>query len=204
MKKKLFIVFLILCVLVPATLSAKIFDLSLGANMQFAPDFAEISGGGDVGELFSDFSNYSFGADLRMKILLAEVDVVTTFGKAANDDFQISALATAGVSFDLFGFTRLGVGLGPNFSVLFGDGDPQVLDYNDTPVDFDNLGDAFIKSPLALRATADFKIGKKIWLGASYTLNTNYTFEKYDELDKLFNANWDSGSFGVSFLFSFF
>ena len=73
-----------------------------------------------------------------------------------------------------------------------------------SPVDFDNLGDAFIKSPLALRATADFKIGKKIWLGASYTLNTNYTFEKYDEFDKLFNANWDSGSFGVSFLFSFF
>jgi len=162
MKKKLFIVFLILCVLVPATLSAKIFDLSLGANMQFAPDLAEISGGGDVGALFSDFSNYSFGADLRMKILLAEVDVVTTFGKAANDDFQISALTTAGVSFDLFGFTRLGIGLGPNFSVLFGDGDPQILDFEGTPVDFDSFGDAFIKSPLALRATADFKIGKKI------------------------------------------
>ncbi len=204
MKKRLLIVILIICVMVPAALSAKVFDLSLGANMQFAPDLAEISGGEDVGALFSDFSNYAFGADLRLKLLLAEVDLVGTFGQAANDDFQISLLTTAGVSFDLFGFTRLGVGLGPNFTVIFGDGDPQVLDSDGTPVDFDSLGDAFIKSSLALRAPADFKIGKKMWLGASYTLNTEYTFENAAEVDKLFSADWNKGRFGVTLLFSFF
>ncbi|MCK9546909.1 MAG: hypothetical protein RBS49_00265 [Sphaerochaeta sp.] len=205
MKKKLLIVFLILAVLVPATLSAKLFDLSLGPNVQFKPDFAEISGG-DMGELFSDINNYAFGADLRLKLLLAEVDLVSTFGKATESGTEyteISILTSAGVSFDLFGFTRLGIGLGPRFQVLIDDaGNTNVL-IESTPVEVDTLGDAFIKSPLALRATADFKIGK-MWLGASYTLDTDYTFENYDQFDKLFSAQWDTGRFGVSLLFSFF
>ncbi len=201
MKKKLLIVCIILSILVPATLSAAAIGLSLGPNVQFAPDFSQISGGEDIGGLFSDVSNYAFGADLRLKLLIAEVDLVGTFGQGANEEFKLSMLTTAGVSLDLFGVTRLGIGLGPNFSVIFGDGDPQVLDSNDDPVDFDSLGDAFSKSPLALRATADFKIGK-MWLGASYTLNTDYTFANAGEIDKLFSAAWDKGRFGVSLLFA--
>lgn len=210
MKKKLLTILLILCVLVPATLSAKLFDLSLGPNVQFTPDFGEISTG-DMGTLFSDINNYAFGADLRLKILLAEVDLVGTFGKTTekvggvDTDFtEISILTSAGVSFDLFGLTRLGIGLGPRYRVLIGeDGEAKVLGGTGSVESWENFGDAFIKSPLALRATADFKIGK-MWLGASYTLDTNYTFEKYDQFDQLFSADWERGRFGVSLLFSLF
>lgn len=206
MKKKLLTILLILCVVVPATLSAKVFDISLGPNVQFKPDFDEISSG-DMGELFGKIENYAFGADLRMKILLAEVDLIGTFGKigvAGSDYVEISLLPTAGVSFDLFGFTRLGIGLGPRFRVLIDDdGDAKVLGNSGTIESWENFGDAFIKSPLALRASVDFKLGK-VWLGANYTLDTEYTFEQYDKFDKLFSAEWTKGRFGVSLLYSFF
>lgn len=206
MKKKLLTILLILCVVVPATLSAKVFDISLGPNVQFKPDFDEISSG-DMGELFGKIENYAFGADLRMKILLAEVDLIGTFGKigvAGSDYVEISLLPTAGVSFDLFGFTRLGIGLGPRFRVLIDDGgDAKVLGGSGTIESWENFGDAFIKSPLALRASVDFKLGK-VWLGANYTLDTEYTFEQYDKFDKLFSAEWTKGRFGVSLLYSFF
>jgi len=210
MKKKLLIAVIILSVLVPATLSAKLFDLSLGPNVQFTPNFAEITGGEDMGGLFSDINNYTFGADLRLKILLAEVDLVSTFGKKTEDvegtatDFtEISILAAGGVSFDLFGITRLGIGLGPRFSVLIDENGNNKVMSGGNPVDVDNLGEAFLESPLALRATADFKLGK-LWLGASYTLDTDYRFNNAAEFDKLFSADWDTGRFGVSLLFSLF
>lgn len=210
MKKKLLTILLILCVLVPATLSAKLIDLSLGPNVQFKPKLDEISSG-EPGDLLTNIENYAFGADLRIKILLAEIDLVGTLGKTTENvggtdtDFtEISILASAGVSFDLFGFTRLGIGLGPRYRVLIGeDGDAKVLGGTGSVESWENFGDAFIKSPLALRATADFKIGK-MWLGASYTLDTEYTFENYAEFNKLFSADWNTGRFGVSLLFSFF
>ncbi len=210
MKKKLLTILLILCVLVPATLSAKMLDLSIGPNVQFKPKYDEISGS-DLGELFSDINNYAFGADLRLKILLAEIDLVSTFGKTtetvggtATEFTEISILAAAGVSFDLFGFTRLGIGLGPRYRVLIDEsGESHVLSSGGKVESWESFGDAFIKSPLALRATADFRIGKML-LGASYTLDTDYTFENYQEFDKLFSADWDRGRFGVSLLFSLF
>lgn len=208
MKKKLLIVMVLVAVLVPATLSAKMFDLSLGPSVQFKPDLGQLTDdSADLGELFTSLDSYAFGADLRLKILLAQVDVAATFGQhvdaSDNKYTEISVLTTGGVSFDLFGFTRLGIGLGPRFRVLFGDDGASVLNENRNVETWENLGDAFIKSPLALRATADFKIGK-MWLGVNYSLDTKYTFEKYDEFDKLFSPNWDEGRFGVSLLFSFF
>lgn len=209
MKKKLIVILVIVAVLVPATLSAKLLDISLGPNVQFVPDFATLSSDDDVGELFANFDNYAFGADLRLKILLAEIDLVSTFGKHTDTSTDkeytsISVLTSAGVSFDFFGFTRLGIGLGPRFNILLGEDEMKIMPAAGGPIEtVDDFGDAFVKSPLALRATADFKVGK-MWLGASYTLDTLYTFENYDQLDKLFEANWDTGKFGVSLLFSLF
>lgn len=205
MKKKLLTILLILCVLVPATLSAKMLDLSIGPNVQFGRNYNEISSG-NLGDMLSDPGNYTFGADLRLKILLAEVDLVSTITPPSGSGgmTEISVLTAAGVSFDLFGFTRLGIGLGPRYRVLIDDsGESHVLSSGGSVESWESFGDAFIKSPLALRATADFRIGKML-LGASYTLDTDYTFENYQEFDKLFSADWDRGRFGVSLLFSLF
>lgn len=213
MKKKVLVTLLVVCVLLPAALSAAIVDLSLGATAQYNKNLGEIKTDSEnevLWEGFGDFKNYTVGADVRIKLLIAEVDVVGTFGTYVdpNDNAEyteISALTTAGISLDLLGFARLGFGLGPRFRVLVdADGKAQVIaSDNSTIGTWQNFGDAFIKSPVAYRATVDFNLGA-LMLGLNYTLDTEYTFENYADVNKLFNANLDNGKFGVSLLFSLF
>ena len=212
MKKRFVISLLIVCVLLPTALSAALLDLSIGATAQYGRSLGQIKSDAEnevIMDEFADFENYTIGADVRFKILLAEVDVIGTFGTyyddSSNKYTEISALTTAGISLDLLGFARLGFGLGPRFRVLIDeDGKAQVLASDSSSIDsWDNFGDAFIKSPVAYRATLDFNLGK-LMLGVNYTLDTNYTFEKPGEVDKLFTGEFDDGKFGVSLLFSLF
>jgi len=93
---------------------------------------------------------------------------------------------------------------GPRFTVnIESDGSMWVKDSNGNQVDLENAGEAFMKSPLAYRLTADLKLGK-ILLGLNYTLDTNYTFEEWEKFENIFNAPFDNGYMGVSVLFSFF
>ncbi|MPN27383.1 hypothetical protein SDC9_174814 [bioreactor metagenome] len=120
------------------------------------------------------------------------------------DYTKIEVLSTAGVSMDLLGFTRLGFGMGPNWIVRMDkDGKFTIFDANDNPQTLSSLGETFINSPVAYRATLDFNLGK-LMLGLNYTLETDYTFKKPGEVDKLFNAKMDDGTVGVSLLFSLF
>jgi hypothetical protein len=156
----------------------------------------------------SDFENYTLGADLRVKLLIAEVDVVGTFGNytdsSLNEYTEISALTTAGVSMDLLGIARLGFGMGPRFRVLIDDaGEAQIIAETGTVESMNDFGDAFVNSPVAYRATVDFNLGN-IMLGLNYTLDTDYTFKNAAQVDDLFNADIDDGKVGVSLLFSLF
>ncbi len=213
MKRKFLVTLLVVCVLLPAALSAAIVDLSLGATAQYNRDLGTIKTDLDTENFWpglGDFKNYTIGADVRVKLLIAEVDVVGTFGTYVdpNDSkeyTEISALTTAGISLDLLGFARLGFGLGPRFRVLIDDaGKAQVIaSDNSTVGTWQNFGDAFIKSPVAYRATVDFNLGA-LMLGLNYTLDTLYTFENAQDVNKLFEADMDDGKFGVSLLFSLF
>ncbi|MEA5028658.1 MAG: hypothetical protein VB056_07240 [Sphaerochaeta associata] len=211
MKRKFLVTLLVVCVLLPAALSAAIVDLSLGATAQYNQNLGQIKTDMDNEDFWpglGDFKNYTIGADVRIKLLIAEVDVVGTFANTTRDgvDYtEISALTTAGISLDLLGFARLGFGLGPRFRVLIDDaGKAQVIASDNTTVDtWENFGDAFIKSPVAYRATVDFNLGS-LMLGLNYTLDTLYTFENAQEVNKLFEAKMDDGKFGVSLLFSLF
>ena len=120
------------------------------------------------------------------------------------DSTNISMLTTAGLSFDLFNLLRIGAGVGPRFTInIKPDGEVWVYDSSGNKVDLDNAGEAFLKSPLAYRLTADLKLGK-ILVGLNYTLDTNYTFEKWKEFENIFNTPFDNGRMGISLLFSFF
>ena len=213
MKRKFLVALLVVCVLLPAALSAAIVDLSLGATAQYNKELGDIKIDNDNGDLWTglgDFKNYTIGADVRVKLLLAEIDVVGTFGNYTDsvdnmEYTEISALTTAGISLDLLGFARLGIGLGPRFRVLIDeDGKGKVIASDNTTVEtWQNFGDAFIKSPVAYRATVDFNLGS-LMLGLNYTLDTEYTFENAQDVNKLFDADMDDGKFGVSLLFSLF
>ncbi len=208
MKKRFLISLLVVCVILPATLSAAIVDLSLGATAQYNQNLGDIKSEIDAQtwDGFAKFENYTIGADIRAKLLIAEVDVVGTFGQYtdSSDTYtEISALTTAGISMDLLGLARVGFGMGPRFRVLINSaGEAQVIASDDSTVEsWQNFGDAFIKSPVAYRATLDFNLGS-LMLGLNYTLDTEYTFENATEVNKLFSANMDDGVVGISLLFS--
>jgi hypothetical protein len=210
MKKKSMVLLLIVCVMLPTALSAAVVDLSLGATAQYNQTLGSIRTDIDNNDFdsMSDFENYTLGADLRVKLLIAEVDVVGTFGNytdsSLNEYTEISALTTAGVSMDLLGIARLGFGMGPRFRVLIDDaGEAQIIAETGTVESMNDFGDAFVNSPVAYRATVDFNLGN-IMLGLNYTLDTDYTFKNAAQVDDLFNADIDDGKVGVSLLFSLF
>lgn len=211
MKKKSMVLLLIVCVMLPTALSAAVVDLSLGATAQYNQTLGDIKQEieADSWEGMGDFKNYTLGADLRVKLLIAEVDVVGTFGNYTDevtlDEYtEISALTTAGISMDLLGFMRLGFGMGPRFRVLIDDeGKAQIIAETGTVESMDDFGEAFINSPVAYRATVDFNLGN-LMLGLNYTLDTEYTFKNAAEVNKLFSGDIDNGKVGVSLLFSLF
>ena len=209
MKKKFLVTLIVVCVLLPVALSAAVVDLSIGATAQYSKTFDQVKTAIENEDYagFTDFSNYNFGADVRVKFLIAEVDVVGMFGKDTIDTVEyttISALTTVGVSLDVLGLARLGFGMGPRYSVLIDkDGNTKVLDNTGVAVTTENFLDTFIKSPVSYRATVDFTLGN-VLLGLNYTVDSQYTFEKYAEVDKLFNAPFGNGKLGVSVLFSLF
>lgn len=211
MKKRFLVSLIVVCVLLPATLSASIVNLSIGATAQYAQDFKTIQTSIDnetFADGLSDINNYVFGADVRLKILLAEVDLVGMFGTyndGVKDYTSISVLTSAGISLDILNIARLGFGMGPRFNVLIdADGKTSIEDSNGGPVEsMDNFGEAFINSPVAYRATLDFKLGKMM-LGLNYTVDTAYTFKNAEKVQDLFDAPLDSGKVGISLLFSLF
>ncbi len=204
------VLLLIVCVMLPTALSAAVVDLSLGATAQYNQTLGDIKQEieADSWEGMGDFKNYTLGADLRVKLLIAEVDVVGTFGtytdSSSNEYTEISALTTAGVSMDLLGIARLGFGMGPRFRVLIDDaGKAQIIAETGSVESMDDFGEAFINSPVAYRATVDFNLGN-LMLGLNYTLDTEYTFKNAAEVNKLFSGDIDNGKVGVSLLFSLF
>ena len=210
MKKRFLVSLIVVCVLLPATLSAAMLDLSIGATARYDKSFAQIQTSIDneeYGDELMDIENYAFGADVRLKILLAEIDLVGMYGKetrGGTDYYTISVLTSGGVSLDILSFARIGFGMGPRFNVYIdSEGDSFILDHTNTIVTMDNFGDAFINSPVAYRATLDFNIGS-LMLGLNYTVDTSYTFKEWEKVQNLFDAPLDQGKVGVSLLFSLF
>ncbi len=209
MKKRFLVSLIVVCVLIPATLSAAMVNLSIGATARYDKSFEEVQSFIDndtYGEELGKIENYAFGADIRLKILLAEIDLVGMFGKEtvnSIDYTSISVLTSAGISLDILNIARLGFGMGPRFNVLIdSDGNAALKDSTGNDADsLDGFGDAFIKSPVAYRATADIKLGSMM-LGLNYTVDTSYTFENWERVQDLFDAPLNSGKVGVSFLFS--
>ncbi|MDX9984317.1 hypothetical protein, partial [Sphaerochaeta sp.] len=204
MKRKFLVTLLVVCVLLPAALSAAIVDLSLGATAQYKPTLGTIKASADADDFsgFSKFENYALGADVRLKLLIAEVDLVGMFSQTTDDYTKIELLTTAGISLDLLGFARLGFGLGPNWIIeMNNDTGDFIMREKETNkiTTLDNFGDTFINSPVAYRATVDFNLGG-LMLGLNYTLETQYTFKNAQEVNKLFEAMMDVGKFGVSLL----
>ncbi len=204
--KKVLITLTIIMLLVPAAAFAGIFDFSVGATAQYKIPY-DVSGEITFEDGMADPKNYTFGADIRTRLLFAEVGVMAMYDQLENESETIdtlTGLVTGGISLDLLGLVRVGLGLGPRVSADFGD---EVIFYNSEGqvLDATNYGEALMASDLTWRATVDLKLGN-ILVGLNYTIDSDgFTIDNSD-FTKLLpgEEQWNSGRIGVSALFTIF
>lgn len=228
MKKILILV--LLALLVPAMLFAGrgVFDYSLGVNAQYR-SFSVVKAEMEAGNYENWFKpeHFKFGAESRLKLSILELDSVVWFGTLKDinglpsnvsngDEFLLDGYLTTGLSFDLFGFVRLGVGGGPSFiyTEAFGNypfliglnRDTHIDDYepylnrvaaymNDNDVDSELLA-MLMCAPFNIRATADFLIGP-VNVGLNMIMPTGFNIAQGNWED-LIPESIDDAMVGVS------
>ena len=204
--KKVLITLTIIMLLVPAAAFAGIFDFSVGATAQYKIPY-DASGEITFEDGMADPKNYTYGADIRTRVLFAEIGVMAMYDQLENEGETIdtlTGLVTGGISLDLLGLVRVGLGLGPRVSADFGD---EVIFYNSEGqvLDATNYSEALMESDLTWRATVDLKLGN-VLVGLNYTIDSNgFTIDNSD-FTKLLpgEEQWNSGRIGVSALFTIF
>jgi hypothetical protein len=203
MKKTMMVLAMVL-LLVPAGLFAGIFDLSLGATAQYNGSVS-VEEGFEWQEGMSDPENYAFGADVRMRVLFAEVGVAGLYS-TLDTGHKIEGIVTGGVSLDLLGLVRVGLGMGPRLSVEFDEdwGNATVYGADGYPIDEDtDFEAAFMNAKMTYRATADLKLGSLLF-GINYTIDSDgFTFEE-GNYDKMLPNFENGGSIGASVLITLF
>ncbi len=203
--KKVLIMLTIIMMLVPAAAFAGLFDFSVGATAQYKLPYNANTSSWEWEDGMTKVENYTFGADIRTRLLFAEVDVVALYDQITPDIHTLSSLVTGGISLDLLGLVRIGLGLGPRLRVEFGD-EVAFYDANgDELEDAENFTDALMKSDLTWRATVDLKLGK-VLVGLNYTVDSKgFKIEDNNFADLLpGESQWNSGRIGVSALFTIF
>ncbi|MFA6706689.1 MAG: hypothetical protein WC129_00450 [Sphaerochaetaceae bacterium] len=206
MKKRLLVLFLILA-LIPAAVFADFFDFGIGATAQFIGNFDLTDTEDFDWSLLGDVKNYGFGADIRTRVMFVELDVTGLYNQRqynSTDYHEISGLITGGLSLDLLGLVRIGLGMGPRVNVWINQDDGSVMVYNqngvlDASTDF---ADAFMNAPMTYRATADVKLGNLL-VGLNYIVDSSgFTFENPDTTKLA--PNFDAGRIGASATFILF
>lgn len=206
MKKK-YLITLFVFALIPAALFAGIFELGIGATTQFNPNYNPFESADFDWAQLGEFENYGFGAEVRARLLFLEVDVAGLYSYVEDSGEQfhaISGLFTGGISFDLLGFLRLGLGLGPRVNVFIDEnGTTQVYMPDVSGMQaVTNFGDAFMNAPMTYRLTADFKLGK-VLLGLNYTVDSDgFTFDNLDTTKLA--PKFENGKIGASVIFRLF
>lgn len=198
MKKKI-LVLMIISLLVSTTLFAGILNLNIGATAQYKIPTI----GGDLDGALN-IEEWSFGPDIRLRLLFAEVGVAGLYSKLEDGGHSLSGVLTGGVSFDLLGFMRVGLGLGPRMGAKFD------KDFKNPTVEIDGaaeeatFGEAFMNAPLTYRATVDFKLGRFL-IGLNYTIDSDgFSFANTDAQKLLPDFENNPGRVGVSALFRLF
>ncbi|PKL14681.1 MAG: hypothetical protein CVV52_00765 [Spirochaetae bacterium HGW-Spirochaetae-8] len=204
--KKTLLVLVVALLLVPAGLFASLFNLSLGATAQYTGAFdASQVQEFDWAQL-ANIENYGFGADVRVKVLFAEVGVSALYSQGVVDNetlYALSGLVTGGVSLDLLGLVRVGIGMGPRVNALFDDhGNGFVWSGTDLITADTDFAALFMDAPMTYRATADINLGG-ILVGLNYTVDSfGFTFNNMNTL--LLAPDLENGRIGASVLFTLF
>lgn len=199
MKKRMILALVLVVLLIPSLLFAKAISLSLGGIAMYSVNAGSVT---DDTEAFKDINNYTFGADVRLKLLMLDITAMGLYSGSSTDGSgmrEISGIVTAGLAMDLLDTIRVGVGLGPRLRAENNDGTWQVKTQDGTVVDGASFQNVVMNAPMTYRAMVDFMLGG-LSVGASYMVDTSYTFNDYANVQNLIDVDWDSGKFGVSLL----
>jgi len=226
---KKIITLMLLVLIVPAMIFAGRgpVDFSVGANAQYRP-FSVVTEelGDNAFENWFNIDSYKFGAETRFKLSVLEFDSVTWFGTAEDladysgsdsDALMLDGYTTAGVSFDLLGLVRIGLGGGPSFTyseafsgdntLLIGwtrdtsmngysDFDQSIQDYKTTnDVDSDLLAMLMLAN-FNIRLTADLMVGP-LNVGLNMIMPTAFSI-KEGNWEELIPSSLDDAMVGVS------
>ncbi len=204
--KKTVLILLVVMLLVPVGLFASLFNFSVGATAQYNKPFDISTAGEEEWAQLGEIESYAFGADIRTRLLFVELDVTALYSQEEYlgvDYYQLSGLITGGVSLDLLGLVRVGLGMGPRVYALF-DENGEGFIYNEDGILDDNtdFAVAFMNAPMTYRATADVKLGN-ILLGLNYTVDSmGFTFTNMDTAKLA--PDFTNGRIGASVLFTLF
>mgnify|MGYP003572397714 FL=1 len=125
-----------------------------------------------------DLSNFTFGADARLKIAFLQVSGLALFTPGEVEGATIDIFLDGGLSFDIMLF-RLGLGLGPNLRYTMGPGA--------TPL---GVG-------LNVKATADVMLGS---FGVGLTYLNSFELD-FSTAGQLLDEDYSKGLLGISVLF---
>lgn len=175
MKRFILIVLLIALVSFSAAAEYNWFDLSVGVNASFK-DGAFSSLKDFKGSKFND---WDFGLEIRTKLLFLEFDVSGELGLGDNNALVFEGQVFVGCSEDMFDVMRLGVCIGPQLRYVHqGSKGGLILDEEGVPGI--SLKEALKKSPFFWRVNLDFFLGPVLKVGASYTIETEFSYVTRD------------------------
>lgn len=140
--------------------------------------------GSDTSESDFSISNFTFGADARLKLWLFQATALGLYTPAESSDAGdiphiIDLHLTGGVAFDIL-FLRLGLGLGPSFAFEFGDG-----------------ADDGVGVGTNVKASAEIRL-RRVSLGANYLMKFPFDFS---DAGNIIDEDKTRGLFGASLLF---
>jgi len=170
------IVIVLLILLLPAAVFA---EVQIGGTALYNFPYFEDAGPSEI-----DLSDFTFGADARVRLFIFQASALALFTSgytdALNNDVpgNIDLILDGGLSLDVLLF-RLGLGVGPSLRVNMGGTDPVGIGLN-------------------VKATADVMLGS-FAIGLTYL--SQFELDSSDAT-QLLDQDYTKGLLGVSVLFS--
>ena len=196
MKKR--IMALVLVALLSAGVLAANPLLQLGVAAQVPFQFS--SDMDDMGDQFTDFSNYRFGADVRLNLSFFQLDVQAMMGGSGDKGFIFDGIASANIVFFPSSAVNFSAGLGMSLGASIKDGGFYLLSDDGQLSDLGDIGAIVKNSPFVYRIGLNFNFG--IGLGLSYFIPTKASIESPDF--KNWAPQFDEGRLSLSVMMNLF
>ncbi len=182
--------FILLFFLIPASLFASsTFGFKIGASALYDKNLGGIISDIETKEKLKA-SDFSFGLDADIQIMIVDVDMTAYYHKGVNEKFALGGIMSVNVGPNL-GPMRLSFGLGFDWSYNI-----QVEGKFAFGSNYTDLGKNFANSPLNLRAAVEFTINP-VFIKVYGVIPTNLTFASFKIGEMFKQFDYKNIKFGI-------